>query len=137
MVALGFRRGVYIFYSQKWCAKRYCDIGSTIWKCAEFKYSPTYARTRWHLHRWQIRQRKFHRVNAPNQTELGILLYRVIQRVVRKLEREGLLILDPEQPWLDFGFHEPIDSLSAASTEASDRRYRIATGPHSGSRTLT
>ena len=38
----------------------------------------------------------------------------------------------PEQPWLDLDFHEPMDSLSAASI-----RYRIAIGPHSGSRTLT
>jgi hypothetical protein len=80
---------------------------------------------------------KFHRVKAPNQTELRTLLNRVIQRVVRRLEKEGLLIPDPEQPWLNLDFHEPIDSLSAASTEASDRRYRIAIGPHSGSRTLT
>ena len=43
-----------------------------------------------------------------------------------------LLIPDPEQPWLDLGFHEPLDSPSAASI-----RYRIAIGPHSGNRTLT
>ena len=75
---------------------------------------------------------KFHRVKAPNQTELRTLLNRVIQRVVRTLERDGLLIPEPEQPWLDLDFHEPMDSLSAASI-----RYRIAIGPHSGSRTLT
>ena len=80
---------------------------------------------------------KFHRVKTPNQEELRILLNRVIQRVIRRLEREDLLIPDPEQPWLDLDFHEPMDSVSAASTEASDRRYRIAIGPHSGSRTLT
>ena len=75
---------------------------------------------------------KFHRVKAPNQTELRTLLNRVIQRVVRILEKEGLLIPDPEQPWLDLDFHEPMDTVSAASI-----RYRIAIGPHSGSRTLT
>ncbi len=75
---------------------------------------------------------KFHRVKAPNQTELRTLLNRVIQRVVRRLEKEGLLIPDPEQPWLDLDFHEPMDTVSAASI-----RYRIAIGPHSGSRTLT
>ncbi|MDB4035787.1 transposase [Pseudomonadales bacterium] len=75
---------------------------------------------------------KFHAVKAPNQTELRKLLDRVIQRVVRRLESDGLLIPDPEQPWLDLDFHDPIDSLSAASI-----RYRIAIGPHSGSRTLT
>ncbi len=80
---------------------------------------------------------KFHRVKAPNQTGLRTLLDRVIKRVVRRLEKEGLLIPDPEQPWLDLDFHEPMDNVSAASTEASDRRYRIAIGPHSGSRTLT
>ena len=56
----------------------------------------------------------------------------MIQRVVRRLERDGLFIPDPEQPWLDLDSHEPIDSLGAASI-----RYRIAIGPHSGSRTLT
>ncbi|HJP50535.1 MAG TPA: transposase [Pseudomonadales bacterium] len=75
---------------------------------------------------------KFHSVKAPNQTELRTLLNRVIQRVVRRLEKEGLLIPDPEQPWLDLDFHEPMDTVSAASI-----RYRIAIGPHSGSRTLT
>ena len=65
---------------------------------------------------------KFHRVNAPNQTELRTLLNRVIQRVVRRLEKEGLLIPDPEQPCIERDFHEPLDSLSAASAEASDRR---------------
>jgi hypothetical protein len=80
---------------------------------------------------------KFHPVKAPNQPELRILLNRVIDRLVRRLEKEGLLIPDPAQPWLDLDFHEPLDSLSAASTETSDRRYRIAMGPHSGGRTLT
>ncbi|MFT6436825.1 MAG: hypothetical protein ACJAVI_004897 [Candidatus Azotimanducaceae bacterium] len=59
---------------------------------------------------------KFHRVKAPNQSELRTLLNRVIQRVVRRLEKEGLLIPDPEQPWLDLGIDEPIDAVIAAST---------------------
>jgi hypothetical protein len=80
---------------------------------------------------------KFHRVKAPIQTELQTLLNRVIQRMVRRLEKEGLLIPDPEQPWLDLDFNEPMDSVNAASAETSDRRYRIAIGPHSGSRSLT
>jgi hypothetical protein len=58
---------------------------------------------------------KFYRVSASNQTELRILLNRVSQRVVRRLEKEGLLIPDPELPWLDLGFHERLDSLSATS----------------------
>ena len=43
---------------------------------------------------------KFHRVKAPTQTELQRYSDRVIQRVVRRLEKEGLLIPDPEQPGL-------------------------------------
>ena len=72
---------------------------------------------------------KFHRVKAPNQTELRTLLNRVIQRVVRRLEKEGLLIPDPEQPWLDLDFHEPMDSVNAASAEASDRRIASPSVP--------
>ena len=45
---------------------------------------------------------------------------------------DGPLIPDPEQPWLNLDFHEPMDSLSAASV-----RYRIAIGPRSDNRTLT
>jgi len=60
------------------------------------------------------------------------LLDRIIKRVIRRLERDGLLILDEEQLSLDFVFDEPIDTVSAASI-----RYRIAIGPHSGNRTLT
>jgi ribosomal protein S27E len=75
---------------------------------------------------------KFHQVPAPTQIALRTLLDQAIKRVVRQLERDGLLIPDPEQPWLDLDFHEPMDAVSAASV-----RYRIAIGPHSGSRTLT
>lgn len=68
---------------------------------------------------------KFHRVPAPNQAEIQKLLNRVIKRVVRRLERNGLLIADHEQPWLDLDFNEPMDTVSAASSA----RYRIAIGP--------
>jgi hypothetical protein len=50
---------------------------------------------------------RFHRVKTPNQTELHTLLNRVIQRVVRRLQKEDLLIPDPEQPWLDLDSHDP------------------------------
>ena len=71
-------------------------------------------------------------LNRVVQRVVQCVIQCVVERVVRKLESDGLLMPDPEQPWLDFGLHEPIDSLSAASI-----RYRIAIGPHSGSRTLT
>ncbi|MDC1298461.1 transposase, partial [Pseudomonadales bacterium] len=74
----------------------------------------------------------FHYVKAPNQNELQTLLNRLIQRVVRRLQRAGLLVPAPEQPWLDLDFHEPMDAVINASIQ-----YRIAIGPHSGSRMLT
>ena len=80
---------------------------------------------------------KFHPVSGPKTAELKTLLDRIIKRVIRRLEHDGLFILDEEQLSLGFDFDEPIDSVSAASTETSDRRYRIAIGPHSGRRTLT
>lgn len=77
-------------------------------------------------------QPEFYRVNTPTQQTLEALLSRIIQRVIKKLEKEGRLIADPQQPWLDLADPEPIDDISAASI-----RYRITMGPHSGHRTLT
>lgn len=75
---------------------------------------------------------RFHRVTAPSQKILETILNRIIQRLIRKLERSGHLVADPQQPWLNLDDHEPLDSINAASI-----RYRIAMGPHSGNRTLT
>ncbi len=53
-------------------------------------------------------------------------------RVLRCLERDGLLIRDPEQPWLDLEARDALDALGAASIQ-----YRIAVGPHAGRKVLT
>jgi hypothetical protein len=63
---------------------------------------------------------------------LDKLLNRIIARVMRRLIKDGLLIQDQEQPWLDFEETDIIDTLHAASI-----RYRVAIGPGAGSRTLT
>jgi hypothetical protein len=52
--------------------------------------------------------------------------------VIRRLERDGVLIVEEEQLSLDVNSNEPKDTVSAASM-----RYRLAIGPHSGRRTLT
>jgi len=49
-----------------------------------------------------------------------------------RLSRDGLLIQDPEQPWLDLEPADTLDQLNAASI-----RYRIAVGQGAGGRTLT
>jgi hypothetical protein len=75
---------------------------------------------------------RFHRVGAPDPQTLERLLNRLVRRVVRRLSRDGLLIQDPEQPWLDLEPADAIDALNAASI-----RYRVAIGPGAGGRTLT
>jgi hypothetical protein len=75
---------------------------------------------------------RFHRVGAPDAQRLERLLNRLIRRIVRRLTRDGLLIEDPEQPWLDLEPSDTLDHLNAASI-----RYRIAVGQGAGGRTLT
>jgi len=77
-------------------------------------------------------QPRFHRVNAPARQHLDKLLNRIIARVMRRLIKDGLLVQDQKQPWLDFEETDIIDTLHAASI-----RYRVAIGPGAGSRTLT
>ena len=71
-------------------------------------------------------------MNAPDRQHLEKLLNRIIGRVVRRLVKDGLLIPDQEQPWLDLPDTDTLDALNAASI-----RYRVAIGPGAGGRTLT
>ena len=77
---------------------------------------------------------RFHQVTAPTPRELATLLDRIIQRLVAKLQRDGLLVADPsqQQRWLDDSDTTAMDGINASSL-----RYRIAIGPHSGNRTMT
>jgi hypothetical protein len=59
-------------------------------------------------------------------------LNRLIHRILRRLTRDGLLIEEPEQPWLDLELADTFDHLNAASI-----RYRIAVGQGAGGKTLT
>ena len=75
---------------------------------------------------------RFHTVKTPTQKQLDALLGRIIQRLIRILERDGWLVVDAQQPWLDLHDTSPLDNLNAASI-----RYTIALGPGKGNRTLT
>ena len=75
---------------------------------------------------------RFHRVGAPDARSLERLLNRLVWRIVRRLTVDGLLVEDPEQPWLDLEPSDTLDHLNAASI-----RYRIAVGQGAGSSTLT
>jgi hypothetical protein len=52
--------------------------------------------------------------------------------MVRGLERRGLLIADPADPYLEFEVGSSLDQIQAASIA-----YRIAVGPHAGRKALT
>ena len=74
----------------------------------------------------------FHRARRPTSEELHHLLDTLSRRIVRVLERRGLLIADPEHPHLDLEPGSSLDHLQAASIA-----YRIAIGPHTGRKALT
>ena len=67
-----------------------------------------------------------------NSAELTTLLDTLSRRIVRLLERCGLLIADPEHPSLDLEPGSAMDQLQTSSIH-----YRIAVGPHAGRKALT
>ena len=75
-------------------------------------------------------------VAAPDVETLQALLDRIITRIFLCLERDGLLVRDPEQPWLDLETgletEDALDSFGAASIQ-----YRIVVGPDAGQKALT
>jgi hypothetical protein len=73
-----------------------------------------------------------HFLFAAHPVALPQLLETLSWRIVRLLERRGLLIADPECPALDFKVSSSLDQLQAASVN-----YRIAIGPHARRKALT
>jgi hypothetical protein len=73
----------------------------------------------------------FHRARRLPPDELLKLLDSLSRRIVRPLERRGLLIADSEHPALDLEVGSPLDQIQAASLH-----YRIAFGPHAGRKAL-
>ena len=76
-------------------------------------------------------QAHFHRARAPYPDELGALLDTLIGRITRTLVRAGVLVEDPEQPFLDLPLDSPLAQLSGAAV-----RYVIAVGPQAGRATM-
>jgi ribosomal protein S27E len=74
----------------------------------------------------------FHRARRPTDLEVARLLDRLSRRIVKLLERLGLLIADPACPYFDLEPGSSLDHLQAASIN-----YRIAIGPHAGRKALT
>ena len=72
-----------------------------------------------------------HRARAPYPGELEALLDTLIRRLTRTLVRAGVLVEDPEQPFLDLPLDSPLAQLSGAAV-----RYLITVGPQAGRATM-
>ena len=83
-------------------------------------------------YRFRANKARFHRARRPTNGELTQLLDTLSRRIVRVLERRGLLIADPVDPYLEFEVGSSLDQIQAASIA-----YRIAIGPHAGRKALT
>jgi len=83
-------------------------------------------------YRFSTSRPAFHRARPPAGEELNRLLDVLSKRIVRVLERRGLLIADPEHCCLDLEPGSSLDHLQAASIN-----YRIAIGPHAGRKALS
>jgi hypothetical protein len=76
----------------------------------------------------------FKRVKAPTPKELNTLVHKISQRVARFLTKQGLLVEDIENSYLNFDelAPEPIQDLLGHSIT-----YRIAIGSHRGRKVFT
>ena len=60
-------------------------------------------------------KQRFRDVAAPDAQAPRALLDRIITRIFLCLERDGLLVREPQQPWLDLETEDALDSFGAAS----------------------
>jgi ribosomal protein S27E len=83
-------------------------------------------------YRFGSRKARFHRARRATNDDLARLLDTLSRRIARVLERRGLLIADPADPYLEFAVGSSLDQIQAASIN-----YRIAIGPHAGRKAIT
>ena len=77
---------------------------------------------------------RFVPVPAPTATDLQTLIERISERVGRHLERQGLLVRDAENAYLEWDAEQasPLDDLVGHAIT-----YRIAVGPNRGQKAFT
>lgn len=75
---------------------------------------------------------RFHRARRATHDQLVQLLDTLSRRIVRVLERRGLLVADAVDPSWELDPGSSLDQIQAASIA-----YRIAIGPHAGRKALT
>ena len=78
-------------------------------------------------------------MKPPTIEDLNKITHTIAKRVSRYLERAGYLFRDVESEYLDLASTEDdaMQGIISASTEASDRSYRLAFGPNTGRKALT
>lgn len=84
------------------------------------------------VYRFGGHKARFHRARRVTNDDLARLLDALARRIARLLERRGLLIAEPVDPYLEFEVGSSLNQLQAASIN-----YRIAIGPHAGRKALT
>ena len=85
---------------------------------------------------WTFEQKKakFHFLTPPSLSELNNLLKTIAQRIIKLLEKRGLIIKDEgvEDRFLDLKANEPMDHIHSSSIT-----YRIALGKYKGRKVLS
>ncbi len=76
---------------------------------------------------------KFHFTTPPSNRELDKLLANIVHRVVRFLEKRGLIQRDEDQAFLSINS----DPTAMDQVQSSSITYRIALGKHKGQKALT
>ena len=76
----------------------------------------------------------FRRVKAPTPAELELLVHTLSARIVRHLERRGLLVRDQANAFLTF---DESDDATLDELRSHSITYRIALGPHAGRKAFT
>ncbi|XOV90499.1 MAG: hypothetical protein ACFHX7_11605 [Pseudomonadota bacterium] len=78
-------------------------------------------------------------VKPPTPGDIDTITHTIARRVSRYLERAGYLYRDAESEYLDLvpDEEDAMHSIIGASTDASDRTYRLAFGPNQGKKALT
>ena len=85
-----------------------------------------------------IRRSGFHRARRPSTADLVRLLDTLSRRVTRLLERQGLLIRDPDSPYLELEPGSRFDQRLGAGSDPLARRVRAqlqAPGPDRAAQT--
>ena len=86
------------------------------------------------VYTFEQKKEKFHFLIPPSQSELNSLLKTIAQRIVKLLEKRGLIVRDEGtgDKFLDFNPDEPMDQIHSSSIT-----YRIVLEKYKGEKALT